>query len=44
MYGLDNYIWGTVGYSGFKGEIERQADRVRPGHVYRFKPDGSGFE
>ena len=23
-YGLDNWLWGTVGYSGFRGTIERQ--------------------
>ena len=33
MYGHDNYIWGTVGYSGFNGQMNGTADAVRPGHV-----------
>jgi uncharacterized protein len=43
MYGPDNYIWGTVGYSGFDGEMNGKKMTFGQG-VYRFKPDGSGFE
>ena len=39
-YGLDNHIWGTVGYSGYRG---RQGDEdVRFGNgVFNMRPDGS---
>jgi putative membrane-bound dehydrogenase-like protein len=43
QYGPDNYIWGVVGYSGFKGEMNGKPLQFGQG-VYRFKPDGSGFE
>lgn len=43
MYGPDNYIWGTVGYAGFKGEMNGQPMQFLQG-VFRFKPDGSRFE
>jgi uncharacterized protein len=43
MYGPDNYIWGTVGYSGFNGEMNGKQMQFGQG-MYRFKPDGSGFE
>lgn len=43
MYGPDNYIWGTVGYSGFQGEMNGKPTQFGQG-MYRFKPDGSGFE
>ena len=43
MYGFDNYIWGTVGYSRFKGQVgDKTFDFGQA--VYRFKPDGSSFE
>ena len=42
-YGLDNQIWGVVGYSGFEGTIAGETRQFRQG-VYRFKPDVSGFE
>jgi putative membrane-bound dehydrogenase-like protein len=41
--GLDNWIWGTVGYSGFRGKIGDKPMRFGQG-VYRFKPDGSKLE
>ena len=31
MYGLDNHIWGTVGYSRFRGKIGDKSLRLRPG-------------
>ncbi len=43
QYGPDNYIWGVVGYSGFDGEMNGRHMRFDQG-VYRFRPDGSGFE
>ena len=43
LYGPDNYIWGTVGYAGFEGEINGRTTKFSQG-VYRFRPDGSGFE
>lgn len=42
-YGLDNYIWGTVGYSGFEGQIAGQDRKFSQG-LYRFAPDASDFE
>jgi uncharacterized protein len=41
--GLDNWIWGTVGYSGFKGEVGGKRHEFRMG-VIRFRPDGSEME
>lgn len=42
-YGFDNWIWGSVGYSGFKGKIG--ADSLKFGQgFFRFKPDGSDME
>ena len=43
LYGPDNYIWGTVGYAGFKGEMNGRPMQFSMG-VFRFKPDGSAFE
>ncbi len=42
-YGLDNWLWGIVGYSGFRGTIGGEDLRFSQG-FYRFKPDGSKFE
>ena len=42
-YGLDNKIWGVVGYSGFKGQVGGQNMEFGNG-VYRFTPDGSELE
>src|SRR5690606_36448913 len=41
--GMDNKIYGVVGYSGFKGEIAGQHYEFGQG-VYRFYPDLSYFE
>ena len=41
--GLDNWIWGTVGYSGFDGTVGGRRLRFGQG-VFRFKPDGSMLE
>jgi putative membrane-bound dehydrogenase-like protein len=42
-YGFDNWIWGTVGYSGFEGTVGGKRMRFGQG-IYRFKPDGSAME
>ncbi|MFL5243953.1 MAG: PVC-type heme-binding CxxCH protein [Gemmataceae bacterium] len=41
--GLDNWIWGTVGYSGFNGEVGGKKYRFGQ-NIFRFKPDGSQLE
>ena len=43
QYGMDNYIWGVVGYSGFKGEINGKQFAFAQA-AFRFRPDGSDFE
>jgi putative membrane-bound dehydrogenase-like protein len=42
-YGLDNWIWGIVGYSGFAGTVGGESFRFAQG-FFRFKPDGSKLE
>ncbi|HTI72225.1 MAG TPA: PVC-type heme-binding CxxCH protein [Candidatus Limnocylindria bacterium] len=42
-YGFDNWIWGTVGYSGFSGTVGGKEIRFGQG-IYRFKADGSKLE
>ncbi len=42
-YGFDNWIWGTVGYAGFKGKVGGEKMKFRSA-VYRFRPDGSELE
>ncbi|HLR31398.1 MAG TPA: PVC-type heme-binding CxxCH protein, partial [Fodinibius sp.] len=42
-YGLDNWIWGTVGYSGFEGTVGGEDHEFRMG-AYRFKKDGSKLD
>lgn len=42
-YGLDNMIWGVVGYSGFYGKVDKDSIRFSSG-VYRFKPNGKNLE
>lgn len=42
-YGFDNWIWGTVGYSGFNGTVGGKQIRFGQG-IYRFKPNGSAME
>jgi putative membrane-bound dehydrogenase-like protein len=43
QYGLDNWIWGMVGYSGFTGTVGGEQHQFSQG-FYRFKPDGSKLE
>jgi putative membrane-bound dehydrogenase-like protein len=42
-YGLDNKIWGTVGYSGFNGTVSGQKFNFNQA-VYRFTSDGKNLE
>jgi putative membrane-bound dehydrogenase-like protein len=42
-YGIDNQIWGTVGYSGFEGRVAGKDFKFGQG-LYRFTPDLSHFE
>ena len=42
-YGLDNWVYGIVGYAGFRGTVGGEAHDFRQG-FYRFKPDGSKLE
>lgn len=42
-YGFDNWMWGMVGYSGFRGEVGGKSLRFSQG-FYRFKTDGSTLE
>jgi len=42
-YGFDNWIYATVGYSGFNGTVGGVEHRFSSG-TFRFKPDGSALE
>ena len=42
-YGLDNWLYGAVGYSGFRGNVGAQDLQFLQG-TYRFKADGSALE
>ena len=42
-WGLDNWIWGIVGYSAFRGTVGGETHAFGQG-FYRFKPDGSKLE
>ncbi|MEJ7588501.1 MAG: PVC-type heme-binding CxxCH protein, partial [Ferruginibacter sp.] len=42
-YGLDNMLWGVVGYSGFNGKVGKDSVRFGQG-VYRFTADGKKLE
>ncbi|HET8735258.1 MAG TPA: PVC-type heme-binding CxxCH protein [Pricia sp.] len=42
-YGIDNALWGAVGYSGFKNKFEGDSIIFERG-VYRFGKDGSFLE
>jgi putative membrane-bound dehydrogenase-like protein len=42
-YGPDNWLYGIVGYSGFRGNVGGEDVRFGQG-FYRFKPDGSKLE
>lgn len=42
-YGLDNWIWGAVGYSGFNGIVGGKALNFNQA-LYRFTPDAKQME
>jgi len=42
-YGIDNWIYGAVGYSAFDGEVGGKQQRFGSG-IYRLRPDGSALE
>ncbi|SIO57672.1 hypothetical protein SAMN05444166_5459 [Singulisphaera sp. GP187] len=42
-YGLDDWIYAIIGYSGFIGEVGGERHNFRQG-FFRFKPDGSKLE
>jgi putative membrane-bound dehydrogenase-like protein len=42
-YGFDNWVYGAIGYSGFKGTVGGQAVSFGQG-LFRMKPDGSKLE
>lgn len=42
-WGFDNWVWGTVGYSGGEFDAAGKHHRFKQG-VFRFRPDGSDFE
>lgn len=42
-YGLDNQIWGVLGYAGMNGTVGGEHHEFQMG-VYRFKKDGSKLE
>lgn len=42
-YGMDNWLYGCVGYSGFDGEVGGKKLSFTMG-TYRFKADGSALE
>ena len=42
-YGFDNWLWGTVGYSGFNGKVGGKETKFGQG-IYRMKPDGTDVE
>ena len=42
-YGFDNWIWGCVGYSGYKGVVGKDSLQFAQA-FFRFKPDGSKME
>jgi len=42
-WGLDGWVYGMVGYSGFHGEVGGERHQLAKG-FFRFKPDGSRFE
>ncbi|PQA54132.1 PVC-type heme-binding CxxCH protein [Siphonobacter curvatus] len=42
-YGFDNWIYGSIGYSGFNGTVGGKKHQFGQG-FFRFKPDGSELE
>lgn len=44
QYGFDNYIWGSVGYSGFMGTTPEGKTMNFAQGLFRMHPDGKGLE
>ena len=42
-YGFDNWLYGMVGYAGFRGTVGGEEHRFSTG-FYRFRPNGSKLE
>lgn len=42
-YGFDNWIYATIGYSGFEGTVGGKQHKFSTG-LFRFRPDGSELE
>ena len=42
-YGFDNWIYATIGYSGFRGTVGGEQHEFSTG-FFRFKPDGTKLE
>lgn len=42
-WGLDNWVWGIVGYSAFQGRVGGESHSFGQG-IYRFRPDGTDLE
>jgi putative membrane-bound dehydrogenase-like protein len=42
-YGIDGWVYATIGYSGFRGEVGGVRHEFAQG-VFRFRPDGSALE
>jgi putative membrane-bound dehydrogenase-like protein len=43
-YGFDNYIWGSIGYSGFNGTTPDGKTMMFSQGIFRMHPDGTGME
>lgn len=41
--GLDGWVYGSIGYAGFDGQVGDRRQRFRQG-LFRFRPDGSALE
>ncbi|HEX5667198.1 MAG TPA: PVC-type heme-binding CxxCH protein, partial [Chitinophagaceae bacterium] len=42
-YGIDNMLWGVVGYSGFNGKVGKDSLKFSQG-IFRFTADGNKLE
>ena len=44
QYGFDNFIWGSIGYSGFNGKTPDGKNMMFSQGIFRMHPDGTGME
>ncbi len=44
QYGFDNFIWGSIGYSGFMGTTPDGKGMNFSQGIFRMHPDGTGME